>query len=212
MKLLTGAWLIAFVIPFGSRADLGPLAPVADLHRAVHESLGLPEPLIVQLLEKGLPEPELPAIGWIAQQTRVPVQRVADLRLQGVPLLDITLRLGGGPEIFYVPFDADPGPPYGKAWGYYKKTPRADWRTIRLLDLDIVNLTNLHLVTRHYSVSTARVLEMQRHGNSFSRIHKDLANERRTKAGKSPKGAKEVRHSKKPKGSSKTHPEGGPPR
>ena len=172
-------------------ANLGPLEPVADAHRALHDSLGLPEPTIVHLLERGLPEPELPALGLIAQQAHVPVARVADLRLSGLPLVDVARRVGTGPEIFYVPYAVDPGPPYGKAWGYYKKTPRAQWRTIRLSDADVIHSSNVLLVNRYHSVPVARIIELRRGGRSFTAIHHDLWTEKHpAKAAKGAKGAK----------------------
>jgi hypothetical protein len=167
-------------------ADLGPLEPLADLHRAVHESLGMPEPTIVRLLERGLPEPELPAVGWIARETGASLDRVAELRMSGMPLLDVALRLGGTPAIFYVPFERDPGPPYGRAWGYYKKTPRDRWGSIRLADAEVIQLSHLKLVTRHYHVSPAHVLELERKGKGYASIHQELAVEQ----GKPVKGAK----------------------
>lgn len=152
--------------------------PLGDLHRAVHETLGLPEPAIVRLLDRGLPEPELPAVGWIAHQTGAPVERIANLRRGGMPFVDIALHLGSGPEIFYVPFDADPGPPYGKAWGYYRNRPRANWRAIRLADVDVVHLSHLKLMSRHYGVPAARVVELERRRLSPASLHRELAAER----------------------------------
>ena len=83
--------------------DLGPLEPVADLHRAVHESLSLPEPMIVQLLEKGTPEEQLPVIGHLSRVLGQPAERIAELHRQHLSFLDIAGRFGRGPEIFYVP-------------------------------------------------------------------------------------------------------------
>jgi hypothetical protein len=164
------------LLPFAgaANADLGPLEPIADTHRALHASLGLPEPMIVRLLERGLPEPELPAVGLIAQRAHVPVTRVVDMRLRGMAYNDIALNLGPGPEIFYIPFERDPGPPYGKAWGYYKKFPRERWRAIHLSDAYVISSSNLLLVSRHYAVPVGRVVEMQRGGRSFASIHGDL--------------------------------------
>jgi hypothetical protein len=164
------------LLPLASaaRSDLGPLEPIADAHRALHDSLGLPEPTIVRLLERGLPEPELPAVGLIAQRAHVPVTRVADLRLRGMAYNDIALHVGAGPEIFYVPFVRDPGPPYGKAWGYYRNSPKARWRAIRLSDADAIYASNVLLVNRRYAVPVDRIVEMQRGGRSFESIHRDL--------------------------------------
>jgi hypothetical protein len=159
-------------------ADLGPLEPLADLHRAIHESLGLPEPVIVRLLEAGAPEDALPVIGYIAQQAAIAPERVLDLHRRGLPFLDIALRFGLGPEIFYVPLDVDPGPPYGRAWGYYRYTPRARWRSIRLSDAEVIGLVNLRLCTRYYGVPAARVIELRRIGRPYGSIYRDLRYER----------------------------------
>jgi hypothetical protein len=174
------ALLALFFLSLGStagaaRANLGPLEPVGDMHRSLHSALGLPEPRIVRLLERGLPEPELPAVGWIAHRTHVPVERVAELRLSGLSFVDVTHRLGHGPEIFYVPFVADPGPPYGKAWGYYRKHPRNQWQTIRLVDADVIHFSNVHLLQRQFGVSPERVVELRRGGKSYAAIHSALA-------------------------------------
>lgn len=156
-------------------ADLGPLEPLADLHRAVRESLGLPEPQIVRLLEQGLPDEHLPVVGLLAARASVAPDRVVALRAEGLSFLDISIRLGLGPEIFYVPFAVDPGPPYGKAWGYYKKTPRARWNTIVLSDREIVDLANLRLCVDHYRVAPERVIELRKRGRGFTVIHGELS-------------------------------------
>lgn len=188
-------------------ADLGPLEPLADLHRAVRESLGLPEPLIVQLLERGLPAPELPVVGLIAAQVSVTPERIVDLRLAGRSWIDITIEVGASPEVFYVPFDRDPGPPYGKAWGYYQKTPRAQWRTIRLTDVEVVDLANVKLCADHYRMKPTRVVQL-RGAKSYAQLHGELRAKRA--GGKSPTAAAKGGKSKaeKPK---KGKPKGKPP-
>ncbi|MFN7941564.1 MAG: hypothetical protein U0X73_08175 [Thermoanaerobaculia bacterium] len=155
-------------------ADLGPLEPLADLHRAVHEALGLPEPVVVRLLEQGMPDAELPAIGLLAARSAELPERILAWRRQGMSFLDITLKLGLTPEVFYVPFPSDPGPPYGRAWGYYRKTPRASWRTIRLSDDEIVRFANVKLCADFYQVPPLRVVELDRRGVPFPRIHTEL--------------------------------------
>lgn len=165
-------------------ADLGPLEPIADLHRAVHESLGLPEPLIVRLLEGGLPHEELPVVGLISSRAGVAPVRVVELHRGGLSYLEIAHRYELGPEVFYVPFDRDPGPPYGKAWGYYRKTPRAEWRTIRLSDRQIVHLANVRLLADHYRVPPTRIVELHHHADGYAAIHRELR--RGSDKGKSP--------------------------
>ncbi|KAB2951118.1 MAG: hypothetical protein F9K18_14585 [Thermoanaerobaculia bacterium] len=177
VKCLTVATALALLAPAAApvRADLGPLEPIADLHRAVRESLGLPEPLIVRLLEQGAPHEHLPVIGFLARELAQPPEVIFDLHRSGVSFLDISLRFGRGPEIFYVPFAADPGPPYGKAWGYYKKTPRARWSSIRLTDVDVVNFVNVRVCHDHYGVGYDRIVAQRRKGKGFADVHRALA-------------------------------------
>jgi hypothetical protein len=201
--------ILATGIAPAAPADLGPLEPLADLHRAVRESLGLPEPLIVRLLERGLPEPELPVVGLVAARIGVAPERLVDLRLAGRSWIDITIELGGSPEIFYVPFEHDPGPPYGKAWGYYRKAPRTRWHTVRLTDTEVIDLANVKLCVDHYGLRPARVVEMRRDGKSYAKLHAELAAQRANGEGKAAnRGAKAKG---KPKGKPQGRP-GGPPR
>jgi hypothetical protein len=172
MRPLVFATFLAFGTPLA--ADLGPLEPLADLHRAVHEELGLPEPLIVRLLENGLPDDELPVVGFLSQRSGWAPDRIVELHRGGLSYFEISRRAGLGPEIFYVPIAVDPGPPYGKAWGYYKKTPRARWNAIVLPDADVVNLVNLRLAVDHYRVAPERVIELRRGGRGFAAIHGEL--------------------------------------
>jgi len=183
----TRVFLLLGTFLFGAasvRADLGPLEPVADLHRALRDSLGLPEPLIVQALERGLPDVELPVVGMIAVHASVPVAQVVDLRLGGMSYYDMTRHYELSPEIYRVPFDDDPGPPYGNAWGYWKKTPRAQWRTHRMADAEIVDYANLKLVVDHYHVAPVEVVSYRKAGKGYAAIHTEVV---KVKGGKSAK-------------------------
>jgi len=173
-SLLVALFVLSLAPAAAHAGDLGPLEPLADLHRAVHESLGLPEPLIVQLLEAGTPDDQLPVVGFLARELgRVP-EEIARLHREGLSFLDITLRFGKGPELFYVPFERDPGPPYGKAWGYYRNKPRSEWNQIRLRDSEVVDLVNLRLARDYYGVSADQVVRLRGAGEDFGAIHREL--------------------------------------
>lgn len=206
--LLSVLLLAAGPLPFAG-ADLGPLEPIADLHRAVHESLGLPEPMIVRALERGLPADDLPAVSLIAARAEVPLESVVDLRLGGMAYADITVRFGLGPEIFYVPFDADPGPPYGNAWGHFRRTPRERWRTLRLADADVLHYANLRLCVDHYRVAPIEVVALQRKSKGFAGLHRELvakgkpAKAQKAKSDKA-KSADKTKSTEKAKGTEKS--------
>jgi len=149
-------------------------AEISELHVAIGATFGITEARIDWVRAKGISDDELAPVAVIAERAAVPVETVVQFRLDGASWLDVAVHFGLGPEIFYVPFERDPGPPYGKAWGYYKKTPRAEWRTIRLSDVDVVNFANLQLCTRTYGVTAARVVELQRGHGGFVAVHREL--------------------------------------
>jgi hypothetical protein len=148
-----------------------PLEPVADLHRAVHQAFGLPEPVIVQLLDQGLPPEELPAVGLIAARARVEPARVIELRNSGLSYVEVSQQLGVSPDAFYVQFQADPGPPYTRIYS----VPRERWNTVVLSDREVVDLSNLQLISNVYRVPPARAIELRNAGKDFVVIHQELA-------------------------------------
>jgi len=170
MQTVTRTGFLAALVAAASLLAARPAAAAieigAELRLAVHQSFGLPEPEVDRIVAHGLPADELAVVGLIAVRAGVSVDAVIGLRHDGLSYLDISLRYGPGPEIFYVPFDRDPGPPYGKAWGHFRKTPRERWRTIRLTDREIVDLANVRLAADAWGVSPRRVVELHDAGRS----------------------------------------------
>jgi len=195
---LAAAFLI-FSVPPDSRADVNVGLSIQDgevrsFYLAVGDYYGVPERSLVVVRERHIP----------AREARVGPDVIVNLRLSGKSWMDITLHYGLSPQIFYVPFAVDPGPPYGKAWGYYKKKPKNKWREIRLADRDIVNFVNLKFVSGHYGYSANEVVKMRGSGKSFVKIHgevkkgKDKSKGKGESTGKS--GKKESKGKSKGKG------------
>ena len=88
--------------------------------------------------------------------------------------MDITLRYGLGPEIFYVPVTVTPGPPYGHAYGHFKKRSKDKWREIRLSDDDVVNFVNLRFISERNGCSPDKVVRMREKGDNFVSINKSV--------------------------------------
>lgn len=121
-----------------------------------------------------VPVYEVPVVYHVAHYAHVEPSVVLGLRRAGRSWTDITLHFGLSPEIYYVPLEFDPGPPYGRAYGYYKKHPRARWSTIRLVDADVVNLVNLRFLSEHHHIEPARIVRMRGAGKDFLAIERDL--------------------------------------
>lgn len=160
---------------------------------AVGNYYSVPQPQVIWVRER-LPYEEVPVAFFVASRAHVAPAAIVELRLAGRSWNYITRHYGLSPEIFYVPVAIDPGPPYGRAYGYYKKVPRARWGTIRLADADVVNLVNLRFLAGHHRVSPDDVIRARGGGADFLKIHGQLS-----------RGGKPGRP-----GAAKTRPGGGP--
>ncbi len=155
---------------------------ISGFRLSVGNHYQVPEREVVVIRERGIPEEELPVVFFIARHAHVSPDVVMDLRLHRRSWHDITLHFGLSPEIYYVPVS---GPPYGKAYGHYKKHSKGGWKKARLSDVEIVNQVNLNFISRQYGYSPAQIMKMREHGTSFVSIERKIARE---------KGHREVRN------------------
>jgi len=148
---------------------------------AVGDYYRVPEREVIVVKERHIPDEEIPVVFFIAQRARVRPATIIDLRLRGKTWMDITLHFGLSPEIFYVPVRevVVTGPPYGKAYGYYKKKPRKEWRKIVFDDDDVINLVNLRFISKHYSYEPEKVIKLREGGKNFTVINEEVAKEKK---------------------------------
>jgi hypothetical protein len=154
-------------------------------HFSIGEHYRVPERDVGIARQRGIPEEELPVVFYLAAKAQVASGVILDLRLKGLSWIDVTLRYGLSPEIYYVPVKAAKvGPPYGKAYGYYKKHPRHEWKKVVLHDDDVVNLVNLKFASDYYGYAPERVMQMRGEGQNFVAIHDHIKKEKHEKNGK----------------------------
>lgn len=89
-------------------------------------------------------EVDLPVVLFLARKSGEPVEVIAGLRSRGFGWSVIFQKLEVPVGILFTGIDSDPGPPYGKAWGYWKKNPRS----ARLADGDIAGLVQIQIGSR----------------------------------------------------------------
>ncbi len=156
-------------VSIGDEGVKGFYFAVGDYYRVPHRE-------IVLIRERRIPDYEMPVILFLAQRARVTPAVIVDLRLGGMTWLGITLHFGLSPEIYYVPVrDVRVyGPPYGKAYGYYKNKPRKEWKKIRLDDDDVINLVNLKFLSSYYNYKPETIIKMRSEDKSFISINDEL--------------------------------------
>jgi len=154
-------------ISIGEEGLRGFSLSVGDYYR-------VPQREVVIIRERGIPYEDMPVVLFLAGRAHVAPGVIVDLRLGGMSWMDITFRYGLSPEIYYVPLRVAPGPPYGRAYGYYKKWPRKEWKKVRLGDDDVVNLVNLKFASEHYGYSPEEVIKMRSGGRNFVEINEEI--------------------------------------
>jgi hypothetical protein len=150
-------------------------AQVGNFHVAVANYYQVPQREVIVLRERRIRDDELPVVLFIAQRARVRPATIVDMRLRGMSWWDISVRYGIRPEVYYVPVVVTPGPPYGKAWGHYKKKPRKQWDTIVLADDEVVNLVHVRFLSDYYGVPPERVIEVRGHHPDYVAVNYEVA-------------------------------------
>jgi hypothetical protein len=144
-----------------------------------------------------LGDEDLPVLFFLAARAQVGPQAVIDLRLKKLSWLQIALHFGLSPEIFFVPVGLERiGPPYGNAYGYYRKHGRGgDWRQFSLQDREVVDLVNLRFLSEYHGVAPDEIIALRGQGRSFVAIHEEAgrgkakdAQAGKPRGGKPPKG------------------------
>ncbi len=161
----------------GSQINLEVSVAAGELRSfyvAVGDYYGIPHREVIGVRERyRLPDEELPVVFFLAARARVGPSIILDLRMGGMSWLDISFRYGLTPDIFFVPLAiARIGPPYGNAYGLYKKYgPAREWKRFVLSDHEIVDLVNLRFVSEHHKIPPETVIKMRSRGQSFVNIN-----------------------------------------
>ena len=164
---------------------------VSSFYLAVGNHYQVPDKDIIVVKKRNISDDELTVVFYLARKAKVTPGIIVDLRSNGMTWMEITSRYNLTAEIFYVAIDNASGPPYGKAHGHFKKRNRKEWGSIKLSDIDIVNLVNLKFVSGRYDLSPDVVVKMREQGQSFiainDKIHKSKAAKKDKSADKSKK-------------------------
>jgi hypothetical protein len=103
---------------------------------------------------------DLPVVLFLAQRCHQPVEAIVDLRAQGLSWSVVFTQVGVPLDTLFVGIDQDPGPPYGKAWGYWRQRRSASV----IADADVRGLVQVQLGSRWVGTSPYELARAQGHG------------------------------------------------
>jgi hypothetical protein len=127
---------------------------------------------------RGIPDDDIPVVLHVAARAHVGPDLILEMRSTGQSWMGICAHFGFGAEIFHVEVDEIPGPPYGKAYGYYRNRPRSEWHTIRLHDDEVAHLVNVRFLAEYHKCPPSEILRKHRKGESFASFHARVKKER----------------------------------
>jgi hypothetical protein len=112
------------------------------------------------------PEDDYPAVLFLAHASGRPPGAILDLRLSGESWADIMFSIGVRPSVLFAGIDRDPGPPYGRAWGYWRKYPN---ERLRIRDGDFVEYTKMRIASGYYRVRPGTIITERQRGVTVER-------------------------------------------
>jgi hypothetical protein len=120
-----------------------------------------------------LADEEIPVVFLLARHARVTPAAVIALRVGGLGWFDIALQYHLNPEIFFVPVGLERiGPPFGRAYGFYRNSRRTHaWGKAVLSNREVVDLVNLKFISEHHGIAPESVMAMRANGQGFIAIH-----------------------------------------
>ncbi len=152
---------------------------LSGFHLAIGDYYHVPEAQVVYVRDHyHIHDEELPVVFFVASRAHVEPRVIINLRMRRrMSWLDIAFHYGLTPEIFYVPLTRG-GPPYGNAYGYYKKHGH-NYRRVVLVDDDVVNLVNLRFMSEYHGIAPEVVMDRRGRGEKFlamnDEFHRDKA-------------------------------------
>ncbi len=179
MALLMTSYTAASQTHFGVSFGNGQLE---SFYLSVGDYYHAPVRQIEVVHEYGIPDDEIPVVFFIARHSRYEPIEIVRMRERGDSWTVISDRCGVSREVYYVPDEGRSGPPYGNAYGYYRKHGNGRWRD-DFSDADVVRGVNVHFLADRYNCAAPDVIRMRSGGRSFVDIHEELRSKHERRGG-----------------------------
>jgi len=109
---------------------------------------------------------------FISRHSGESLESIYRMRRQGYYWWDISARVGMPMDVWFVPVKHQPGPPYGNAYGHWKKH-RGNPQMTRLSDSDMCNLVAVRMLHDYYAVPVEVAMDMRSSGRHLHVLMSD---------------------------------------
>jgi len=110
---------------------------------------------------------------FIARHSGISLTSIFGMRQEGRTWWEIGIRLGVPADVWFVPVPRDPGPPYGHAYGYWKKHKRDPRSDYILADADVRNLVAVRVMHEYYGVDVDVAMDWRSDGRDLRALVSD---------------------------------------
>ncbi|MEJ5227103.1 hypothetical protein [Thermodesulfovibrio sp.] len=121
---------------------------------------------------------ELPILFFIVKEAKLQPHIILHYRKMGLSWYDIMVRVRLKPEQCFERYIVIEGPPYGKAWGHYKKHQK---RFIVFRDVDIVELSNIHFISNYYHERPDIIVAAKKRYPKYIDVNREFYRKHKTK-------------------------------
>ena len=195
MRTTRFAWIVASAIALTAIA-VSPAAAGVDIAFDAHVNAGNNsdlffsissryfdrEPAFVRSAARLFPRPDDLAVAmFIASHSGKTPDFLFSLRRGGLPWVDVGSRCGVPVDAWFIPVERDPGPPYGRAYGYWRKHQRNPHERFVVSDIDARRLVSARMAHDYYGVPADVAM---RWGGSGRDIGSVMGDEYRRRHGK----------------------------
>ncbi len=159
----------------GSNLDLGVSinnGKLTNFYLSLGEYYRIPydEIIIIKRKYPIIREEELPVLLLIVNYARVSPDIVIELRKKGWSWYEVMIKFGLEPEKIFHRYIVVYGPPYGKAYGYYKKPPKK----IILKDYDMIELSHIKFFSEYYNKDPKIIIKLKEREKNYILVNEKL--------------------------------------
>lgn len=148
-----------------------------DLNVDIHASLilsqstwGVPLPDANRLAgDPRITPDDFSILAFLSSHSGLTIEAIWRHRLGGASWYDVCGRVGVPMDVVMVRTQKDFGPPYGKAWGYWKKHPRPGDRTFFLDDTDFQRMVEVHTLCKATGKGPDEIINGFKGGESYTK-------------------------------------------
>jgi hypothetical protein len=92
------------------------------------------------------------------------------LRREGLSWWEIGLRLEIPAEVWFITVSHDPGPPYGNAYGHWRKHKKNPKHQMTLTDAEVRNLVSIRMIHEYYGISANVAMKWRASGKDIQTL------------------------------------------